>query len=93
MRSISILGMAKPGKSYALYQFAKVLRTNPRYERLKFHRFLSPYKTKDASYNFVNRAFDRNIIVGPFLYCNYGFTVSIVRDDVNPLKILRKTIC
>ncbi len=82
--------MVKSGTSYALYQFAQILRTNPRFERLKFHRSLSPYSTKDASYNLVNEAFENNVIVGPFLYCNYGFTVQIIRSDTNPLKILKK---
>ena len=81
--------MVKPGRLYALYQFAHVLRTNPRYERLKFHRSFSPYKTKDASYDLVEQAFNDSLIVGPFLYCNYGFSVKILRDDVNPLKVLK----
>lgn len=81
--------MAKSGNLYALYQFARVLSINPRYKNLKFHKALSPYKTKDASYKLAKRAFERNIIVGPFLYCNYGFTVNIVRDDMNPLKTLK----
>lgn len=81
--------MVKSGKLYALHQFAEILNTNPRYENLKFHKSLSPYKTKDASYKLVRQAFENNIIVGPFLYCNYGFKVDIIRDDINPLKILR----
>lgn len=81
--------MVKPGKLYSIYQFYQELTVNPRFEYLKFHKKYKPYRSKDATYKLLNSAFDENIIVGPFLFCNYGFTLELLKENLNPLKTLR----
>ncbi len=82
--------MIKPGKLYALYQFYLSLVDDPRTDFSDFHKTKSPYRSKDGTYNFLNKAFAENVIVGPFLWCNYGFSVSLVKKSINPLKVIRK---
>lgn len=89
-RDLRNLFMPKVGTSHAVYKFYETLLKDPRFCVTKFHKTLSPYKHRDTSAYLINSVFKANIIVGPFLYCNYGFSVELHEENKNPLKLLRE---
>lgn len=82
--------MEKIGKLRALYSFFALYCENPRISTMKLHKLYSPYKSKAATFNLVEEAFQKEIFVGPFLYCNRGLSVTLFRDTRSPLKLLKE---
>lgn len=81
--------MVKSCKTHSLHDVYCAYDSNPRVKYLEIHRKWSPYKTRDATTKFIKSAFKKQIIVGPFLYVNSGFSVELSKKNVNPLKELK----
>jgi hypothetical protein len=79
----------KLGKIHTWYKIYNEYLKNPRVKILALHNDVSPYKSKDSTYKLIEEAFKNGVIIGPFIYCNTGFSVKISKENKNPLKIIQ----
>ncbi len=64
-----------------LYAYVSSCVENPRISMREFHKKYSHYKNRAATTQLIESAIQMEIIQGPFLFCNRGFTVDIFKDD------------
>jgi len=90
MVGIKQLPMLPLGRLEKLYLFYSQRLKDPRYSVNMFHRKHRPFRSKDSTARLVKEGYEKNIIMGPFLYCNHGICVEIFKDERNPLKEMEK---
>lgn len=76
-------------KLYALRNYAEMLRHNPRISDTAVHRQISPYNSLNSTTELLKTAHETRKVLGPFLFCNSGFSIEITRTTENPLEMLR----
>ena len=62
----------------------------PRLSYSEFHRRYNPYSRKQSTIKLLNKAYSRTVITGPFIYCNRGIEVTLIKDERSPLKMLKE---
>ncbi len=84
--------MVKPKQMEAIYRFFLSYAENPRISIKKLHKESSPYKRSNTTANLLHRARENQILIGPFLYCNTGFTVNLLSGVNDPIEFFEKKI-
>lgn len=84
--------MVKPEQMEAIYRFFLSYAGNPRISIKKLHKESSPYKRSNTTSNLLHRARENQILIGPFLYCNTGFTVNLLSGVDDPIELFEKKI-
>lgn len=75
--------MVKSADLDMVYRFFLAYRGNPRIKKRQLHLEYSNYKSKRATSRFLELITQKEMIKGPYLYCNSGFTVEVFKDDRN----------
>lgn len=65
--------------------FCARLYKKPRFPPSRFHKE-SPYSRKQTTTSIIHKAFQKRVIIGPYLYCNSNIEVELISDLENPLK-------
>jgi len=86
---INILCMKKVEKKKAMYSFYPHIVRNPRITYRNLHSY-SPYNSEYGTTQFVKELFENLNFVGPYLYCNIGISVDLIRNLDKPLAFLEE---
>lgn len=81
--------MEKMRVLYTLRDYTEMLRNNPRVTNTEVHRKISPYNSQNSTSQLLKESFAEKKVVGPYLFCNSGFSFQIKKLRGNSLKILR----
>lgn len=70
--------------------FCKAIEKDPRISYSEFHRKTGDYSRKQSTIDLLNKAYQQNVIVGPYIYCNRNLEVNLQKNDRNPFKLLEE---
>jgi hypothetical protein len=73
-----------------LLNFCFEVRKNPKLTFADFHRAYSKYSRAALTSGLIEKAYERRVIAGPFLFVNSGIEVQLLHDVDNPLKFFEK---
>ncbi len=73
-----------------ILDFCTVATQEPKIPYGEFHRKHSNYARKQTTIYILNKAYSCSVLSGPFLFCNKGIEVTLVRDHPNSLKLLEE---
>lgn len=65
--------------------FCERISENPRTSLSRFHK-QSHYARKQTTIDIIDKALQKKIIIGPFLYCNNNIEVELIDNLKNPIK-------
>lgn len=82
--------MEKLRRLQALYDFHAEYLKNPRIKKRELHKKCSPYRAENSTSDLISEAFDNAIYTGPFIYCNSGISVSLLKDVKKPLQYIEE---
>ena len=68
-----------------IHNFCARVSEKPRLSLSRFHKG-SPYSRKQTTIDIINKAYENKVITGPYIYCNSGIEVELIKDLKNPLK-------
>ena len=69
-----------------LLDYCYVTRQNPKMTIAKIHKDCSSYLRRKSTTDTINKAYEKKVISGPFLFVNSGIEVSLINDVDNPRK-------
>lgn len=70
-----------------MYNFSSEILKEPRMRVRAFHRKYKPFRRKETTNEWINKAFENLIIHGPFLFCNNNIDVSLLKTDRIPFDL------
>ncbi|MGD2251109.1 MAG: hypothetical protein PVF58_22150 [Candidatus Methanofastidiosia archaeon] len=73
-----------------LLNYCKAALREPRITYRAVHKRLTKYVRLDSTIALLKKAYEREVITGPFLYANTGVEVSFMNDIDDPLGYLRE---
>ncbi len=79
-----------PEKLETLYKFHLALGNDPKISVKKLHESYSHFSSRQSSITLFNYCKEKEIIIGPFLYCNFGLSVTFLKRCRSPLRFLDK---
>ena len=80
--------MLKSAEIDMAYRYFLGYTKDPRISKEELHREYSNYKSKKATTGLLKRAIDDQVIVGPKIWCNTGFEVTLIeRGKEDPLDL------
>lgn len=73
-----------------ILNYCRATVDNPRIPYNKFHSKYSSYSRKQSTAGLINKAYEKTVITGPFLYCSNNLEVVLLDDIKNPLRYWRE---
>ncbi|MGC1121535.1 MAG: hypothetical protein WBA22_10625 [Candidatus Methanofastidiosia archaeon] len=80
--------MAEICKTAILYRFFLAYLKSPRIRVSKLHRDHSPYKVRNSTINLLKQGKENSVLIGPFLYCNSGIEVELIKKLKDPFYLM-----
>ena len=65
--------------------FCAKLSEKPRFPPSRFHND-SPYSRKQTTISIINNAFEKRVVIGPYLYCNSNIEVELIDNLEKPIE-------
>lgn len=75
---------------FIILSFCRTMEKNPRLAYSRFHREHSDYSRKQSTIYILNKAYEQNVIVGPYIYCNRELEVELQKNDRSPFELLEE---
>ena len=73
-----------------ILNYCRATLDNPKIPYNKFHSKYSFYTRKQSTADLINKAYEKTVITGPFLYCSSNLEVVLSDDIKSPLKHWRE---
>lgn len=73
-----------------ILDFYRKFSEDPRISFGKFHRKDSPYSRKQSTIDLLNKAYKEYVLIGPYIYCNSGIDVTLLKTNKKPSKLLNE---
>lgn len=71
-----------------ILNFYREFSEDPRISYSKFHRKDSTYSRKQSTIDLLNKAYEKHVLIGPYIYCNSGIDVTLLKTNKNSSKML-----
>lgn len=78
-----------PKQLILIRNFCARVSEKPRLSLARFHKE-SPYTRKKTTMDIIYKAFQKRVIIGPYLFCNSNIEVELIDDLKNPVNYWKK---
>lgn len=73
-----------------ILDFCRVVTKDPKIFCSEFHRKYNPYSRKQTTIDLIYKAYKKSVLIGPYLFCNKGYEVTLLKGVENPFELLKE---